>query len=609
MLGKCWLLFVVVSVYAHHVDALMCLNCDAISHPKFCLHVTQCYTGEQCGMETYVDMDGDLVYKLGCMEPKTCSVQTNTTVGGNQFASCHKCCDDEDLCNVAGCGSTGYPVHRGPICYSCENQLEGSQCHHITHCEPTEVCYDEVNEMFDTDRLVTSGCKSQHHCPTIGVDPLIGKRTSHVCSDCCQGDLCNKQCENNNVNQCVDDDDDCPLLMANLNICATPGVASQLCKKSCGYCSDTNCVDTRVDCKTINNTVNICPSESVAKSFGCFQYCGFCTKVSSPTMAPYTHTTPTFPTTTTTLPPTTTTTMPPTTTTTMPPTTTTTMPPTTTTTMPTTTTRLPPTTTLQPTTQSTQSMLTLPTGPVNFTSGPLFVGDIVMPGPDWVWGDQNGNGTGVVVNNTRHGWVTVYWNNTKHEDVYRYGNKSLYDVQLVKSGHVITPQPTTTVNPLYVFQVGDKVLRGPDWNYGIQDGNGMGVVTDILTPGWVGVKWNITNYSNLYRNGQDGFHDIIKILPLTTNPPPPSTTAPPTAGPVLAQDMYVGAIVQRGKDWMYGTQDGNGHGVVLTHDKANGWVKVRWTSGYVNNYRIGADNSYDIQFAPNTYNPYSTMSP
>lgn len=42
----------------------------------------------------------------------------------------------------------GYPAERGPICYSCDDQLEGTSCNRIEHCEPHEVMSIVLSNFF-----------------------------------------------------------------------------------------------------------------------------------------------------------------------------------------------------------------------------------------------------------------------------------------------------------------------------------------------------------------------------------------------------------------------------------------------------------------------------
>ena len=63
----------------------------------------------------------------------------------------------------------------------------------------------------------------------------------------------------------------------------------------------------------------------------------------------------------------------------------------------------------------------------------LSVGTCVQRGPAWKWGDQDGNGMGVVVDlDQMRRWVTVRWD-TGHINGYRWGADGAYDLQPVES--------------------------------------------------------------------------------------------------------------------------------------------------------------------------------
>ena len=74
----------------------------------------------------------------------------------------------------------------------------------------------------------------------------------------------------------------------------------------------------------------------------------------------------------------------------------------------------------------------------------------------------------------------------------------------------------------------------------------------------------------------------------------------PTYGPELAALMKVGTRVVRGKDWMWGNQDGGGKGTItdLKPPGLPGCFQVKWDAGHHCSYRMGFDNSYDLQLAP-----------
>ena len=74
----------------------------------------------------------------------------------------------------------------------------------------------------------------------------------------------------------------------------------------------------------------------------------------------------------------------------------------------------------------------------------------------------------------------------------------------------------------------------------------------------------------------------------------------PTYGPELAALMKVGTRVVRGKDWKWDEQDGGGKGHVIGNRPGllTGFIRVKWDNGIIKDYRMGAENCYDLQIAP-----------
>lgn len=71
--------------------------------------------------------------------------------------------------------------------------------------------------------------------------------------------------------------------------------------------------------------------------------------------------------------------------------------------------------------------------PFNADIQKLSLGTCVQRGPSWKWGDQDGNGVGVVVDlDQMRRWVTVRWD-TGHTNGYRWGADNAYDLQPVGS--------------------------------------------------------------------------------------------------------------------------------------------------------------------------------
>ena len=70
------------------------------------------------------------------------------------------------------------------------------------------------------------------------------------------------------------------------------------------------------------------------------------------------------------------------------------------------------------------------------------------------------------------------------------------------------------------FKVGDRVVRGPDWEWGDQDGGGPGTVTNcgtvrIASCDWATVLWDSGN-KNGYRIGPS-IYDLAHLNPVYGN--------------------------------------------------------------------------------------------
>jgi hypothetical protein len=71
---------------------------------------------------------------------------------------------------------------------------------------------------------------------------------------------------------------------------------------------------------------------------------------------------------------------------------------------------------------------------------------------------------------------------------------------------LLTPlltSPITSSDPRIVKtpDIGAKVVRGRDWEWGNQDDNNIGTIIDKSSEGWVKVKWDNKDYRNSYRIG------------------------------------------------------------------------------------------------------------
>ncbi|GIQ80540.1 hypothetical protein KIPB_001354 [Kipferlia bialata] len=231
------------------------------------------------------------------------------------------------------------------------------------------------------------------------------------------------------------------------------------------------------------------------------------------------------------------------------------------------------------------------------------VGAHVGRGPDWKYKEQDGDtGNGTIISPSRvDGWVRVRWASGQEND-YRAGVDENYDLVYVAEDYHKPESMDWTKQEMVLFATvreGARVRRGPDWEWGTQDGQGEGKVLrrhDKI--GWVIVEWDIGGEFG-YRAGDDDAYDLVYIEPIPTNvgirqrPPPPNAV-------VWGKDgagVRMGGRVKRGRDWKWGDQDGSGLGtIVVNPERDDGWVRVAWDNGVKNNYRAGAAKSYDLEY-------------
>ncbi|XP_061186278.1 uncharacterized protein LOC133194312 [Saccostrea echinata] len=185
---------------------LRCLRCDDVSEPRFCERIEYCQDGDVCAVQWYQKENGDTSFWTGCQQQSSCPKVTNRTIVQTNKRKihgsvlCQECCYG-DLCNAEGCGAPAYPTSRGPICFNCAHTLNPSDCHHVTLCGTNEMCFLGERPVFG-QRYFTSHCEDIHACENHVSAPIIvgrkrslrGHRSYAPCSGCCQGDLCNINC-------------------------------------------------------------------------------------------------------------------------------------------------------------------------------------------------------------------------------------------------------------------------------------------------------------------------------------------------------------------------------------------------------------------------------
>ncbi|CAK9102726.1 unnamed protein product [Durusdinium trenchii] len=194
------------------------------------------------------------------------------------------------------------------------------------------------------------------------------------------------------------------------------------------------------------------------------------------------------------------------------------------------------------------------------------VGIRVRRGPDWEWHDQDGGGLGTTVEGSdRDGWVFVKWD--AHGREYNYRVERSYDLIVDQSSFLSSAE------------VGVRVRAAPGWEWGDQDGGGLGTTVEASGPGWVRVRWDHGN-TNGYQVGANDTYDLIIAQAPSAQP-----------GEVL-RSAQAGVRVRRGPGWSYSDQDGGAGGLGITTGEGRLGVRVRWDWDHGSSegrysYRIG----------------------
>lgn len=191
-----------------YADAIRCLSCTDILQPHYCSGIENCAEGDACVTESYRNRNGVILYNVGCMSKQRCSLNAlhssstgrlrHDIIGTHDHDVCTECCHG-DLCNAAGCGTHGFPQQRGPICLSCPQSRNTTDCDVVSVCLQGEVCHIEEVTMF-SEVFFKTGCVRQndYECTRPPVyNPLeVGKRSDRrgKCFYCCSTDLCNINC-------------------------------------------------------------------------------------------------------------------------------------------------------------------------------------------------------------------------------------------------------------------------------------------------------------------------------------------------------------------------------------------------------------------------------
>ncbi|XP_016124312.1 E3 ubiquitin-protein ligase HERC2-like [Sinocyclocheilus grahami] len=110
-----------------------------------------------------------------------------------------------------------------------------------------------------------------------------------------------------------------------------------------------------------------------------------------------------------------------------------------------------------------------------------------------------------------------------------------------------TPLPASGPELAVMMKIGARVMRGPDWKWGDQDGPppGLGrVIGELGEDGWIRVQWD-TSSTNSYRMGKEGKYDLKLAEPPPATQPATedSDTEDDTEGEVMEKSVHPTAIM------------------------------------------------------------------
>ncbi|XP_062600828.1 uncharacterized protein LOC134262453 [Saccostrea cucullata] len=191
----------------------LCMNCKNVVNPHECDQVTKCGDHEQCYMQQYL-RHNTIWYDLGCqsnivcqanangppvpiigkrnvrgqdLDPETLTFDLDGEDDDGRITLCESCCNT-DVCNNGGaCGVADFNYYNGRLCFKCSQQLTPDSCDRVTLCYQDRYCYiHKTKPAVGFTYVWETGCAqtAQNCTPAYGT----------ICSNCCSGNLCNKEC-------------------------------------------------------------------------------------------------------------------------------------------------------------------------------------------------------------------------------------------------------------------------------------------------------------------------------------------------------------------------------------------------------------------------------
>ncbi|XP_070197062.1 uncharacterized protein [Littorina saxatilis] len=144
---------------------------------------------------------------------------------------------------------------------------------------------------------------------------------------------------------------------------------------------------------------------------------------------------------------------------------------------------------------------------------------------------------------------------------------------------------TEKVDAGEMLPLGTRVLRGPEWRYNDQDGQGPGTVFSHRDKdGWTWVNWDNGSYNRYPFGPEMGYHiwkteDLPRFMDLD-------------------EDLEIGMTVEKGPDWSSTEKSLQNvqTGVVIRKSRSKRKLMVRWDTGQLQVVRYGSTDKYDVMY-------------
>ncbi|KAK7473309.1 hypothetical protein BaRGS_00035441 [Batillaria attramentaria] len=245
----------------------------------------------------------------------------------------------------------------------------------------------------------------------------------------------------------------------------------------------------------------------------------------------------------------------------------------------------------------------------------------VLRGPDWDADDEDGGEghVGTVIELLSNQRVRVLWD-TGQESTCRAGTDGKFDLRVFDTAQIGVRHPNTKCK-----ECGEQNIYGMLWR--CNDCNGCDLCLlcyngdkhdlrhqflRIDFPGNAGtINKSVEVPPSQRVNPHNSADGITRVRCLSTLQPPCQENVK-TSVKIRTVGMFSGAKVKRGRDWMWGEQDGGAglEGEVkgyenVAPDSSRNLVRVQWSrGGPPNSYRVGFQGQVDLVCVEEDLGPF-----